>query len=86
MRYYKIEVFQNGQWKLLKHWSRPLYKSNKLDGSFDFGRIELNAQEKTNIKPFQPLRITEYMDKAMTLEVKKMEVLTQSIPRQRVGF
>ena len=86
MRYYKIEVFENGAWNAIAHWSRPLYKTIVLDGSFDFGRVELNAQGKTNLKPFYPLRLTEYLDKAMTQQVYQTYGITQDIPRQRVGF
>lgn len=86
MRYYKIEYFENNAWVTIDHWSRPFYKTLKLDGSLDFGRVEMNAREKLNIKPFTPIRITEYSDKAMTQEVEQSYYLTQNIPRERVGI
>lgn len=84
MRYYKIEFYQNDAWSVLRHWSRPLYKTLKLDGSLDFGRIEMNAQDKLNVKPFTPIRITEYSDKAMTQEVAQTHYITQNMPREMV--
>lgn len=85
MIYYKIEYYENG-WVMLRHWSRPLYKSLKLDGSLDFGRILLNAQNKTTLKPFMPIRITAYSDKAMTTTLDTSYYITQNIPRERVGI
>lgn len=83
--YYKIEYYQNGAWVTLRHWSRPYYKTLQLDGSLDFGRIELNAQDKLNVKPFTPIRITEYSDSALTVPVEQTYYITQNMPRERVS-
>lgn len=86
MSYYKIEVFKDNAWETIPHWSMPLYQTEFLDGTLDFGRVEINAQGKTNLKPYIPIRITEYLDRAMTRPIRKTYGITQDIPRQRVGF